>query len=89
MIPGGGPAFPFTLHNNGVETLQTDCGELAPGHMAECSGMLLRDYFAAKAMQGMLPMDTDNGRFRQQDVLERTAVLAYAAADAMLKVRSQ
>jgi len=46
------------------------------------TGMSLRDYFAAKAMQGMLadPDVTPN---------MRTAQTAYEMADAMLRARSQ
>ncbi len=46
------------------------------------SGMTLRDYFAAKAMQSVID---------QQDVfrgeVDNTAWLAYRIADAMLKAR--
>jgi hypothetical protein len=51
-------------------------------------GMTLRDYFAAKALQGWLAMYAN-------DTLERTpppesaATIAYAYADAMLKAREQ
>jgi predicted RNA polymerase sigma factor len=44
------------------------------------SGMRLRDYFAAKAMQGIL--------FEGLDEIE-TAKNAYAMADAMLKARQE
>ena len=61
----GGPAFP--AHHF----------DLAEGE----HGMTLRDYFAAKAMQGML-----SGKL----INTKTAVIAqdcYAMADAMLKQR--
>ena len=61
----GGPAFP--AHHF----------DLAEGE----HGMTLRDYFAAKAMQGML-----SGKL----INTKTAVIAqdcYAMADAMLKLR--
>lgn len=45
-------------------------------------GMTLRDYFAAKAMQGLL-LD-DNGDFSDPNWMAETA---YAYADAMLKER--
>jgi hypothetical protein len=53
-------------------------------------GMTLRDYFAAKAVQGMLA-DPDTARTvrktgRKMD--EAVAELAYMFADAMLKARS-
>ena len=44
------------------------------------SGMTLRDYFAAKAMQGILFEGLEP---------EETAKHAYAMADAMLKAREQ
>lgn len=66
-IKTGGPAFP--LHNHGVQTLGM--------HL---SGMTLRDYFAAKAMQGIL--------FEGLDPAE-TAKHAYEMADAMIKARNE
>ncbi len=47
-------------------------------HRTDMTGMTLRDYFAAKAMQGIL--------FEGLDESE-TAKNAYAMADAMLKAR--
>ncbi len=46
-------------------------------------GMTLRDYFAAKAMQGFVS-DPD---WRSDMMLNETARAAYAQADAMLKAR--
>jgi hypothetical protein len=43
------------------------------------SGMTLRDYFAAKAMQALLGYE--------ESTLENDAEVAYAMADAMLKAR--
>jgi hypothetical protein len=63
----GGPAFPTPRYERG------DMYSL---------GMTLRDYLAAKAMQGLL-LD-DNGDFSDRDWL---AEKAYAFADAMLKAR--
>ena len=48
-------------------------------------GMTLRDYFAAKAMQGLLA-DPD---WRQDTTFEDTAYAAYEQANAMLKARGQ
>ena len=45
-------------------------------------GMTLRDYFAAKAMQGLLPQ-----ALKQDWSLVETAVRSYAVADAMMKAR--
>ena len=56
------------------------------GH--KLTGMTLRDYFAAKAMQGWLSTYGDD--VPQQAVLpENIAMLAYQIADAMLKAREQ
>jgi|GEM_PF-871646 len=65
----GGPAFP--IQENGL------AGSL-PAH----EGMSLRDYFAAKALQGLLA-DTN---FDQSP--EGTAPIAYRYADAMLAARA-
>jgi len=53
-------------------------------HYHNVSGMTLRDYFAAKAMQGLIH-HFDFGTFR--DDPKRLALWAYDAADAMLKAR--
>ena len=67
----GGPAFPVFP-------------ETEVGHAAAFSGMTLRDYFAAKAMQGLLacPVQPQSG----PDMYARDA---YAISDAMLEVRKQ
>lgn len=67
----GGPAFP--LHNHGVQTLGM-----------HISGMTLRDYFAAKAMQSAF-VEASFG-FTLEDYRHLSKV-AYAMADAMLKAR--
>ena len=51
-------------------------------HRTDMTGMTLRVYFAAKAMQGLLS-DPD---WRQDMDFEDTAHAAYKQADAMLKV---
>jgi hypothetical protein len=48
-------------------------------------GMTLRDYLAAKAMQGWFA--SWNGPNPTEDGFERTAHLAYDMADAMLRER--
>jgi hypothetical protein len=52
-------------------------------HRTDVTGMSLRDYFAAKAMQGLLS-DPD---WRQDMDFEDTAHAAHLMADAMLKAR--
>ena len=64
----GGPAFPVPDIDGS----------------AVCEGMTLRDYFAAKAMQGILSATlTPNTIWSQDDAAET----AYNVADAMLKAR--
>lgn len=51
-------------------------------------GMDLRDYFAAKAMQALIPLlanqaDISNGDERRKEV----SMLAYKQADAMMEAR--
>ena len=46
-------------------------------------GMTLRDYFAAKAMQGLLAIGFDSAN------IEEDAAAAYMMADAMLKERAK
>ena len=78
-IDNGGPAFP----------LQSIGPDFAPGY----AGMSLRDYFAAKAMQGdwaaqgaacgMFVPDSDD------DLFARSARMYYRMADAMLAARKE
>jgi len=49
------------------------------------NGMTLRDYFAAKAMQGMLSACTG----WSEAGIERLAKCSYMTADAMLKARAE
>ena len=64
----GGPAFPHHFTQDSV---------------GDCKGMTLRDYFAAKAMQGMYAADSSSSVIP----LESKVRQAYAAADAMLAER--
>lgn len=66
----GGPAFP-ELGNVGYNS-----------EWQNESGMTLRDYFAAKAIQGML----SNPEWNHWST-EQHAEYAYGVADAMLKAR--
>lgn len=49
------------------------------------SGMTLRDYFAAKAMQGFMANKANPMHFQPED----DAQWAYTIADAMMKAREQ
>lgn len=71
------PAFP-----------QPDCGHGRPYD----SGMNLRDYFAAMAMQGMLSdasaVDEETGKkLTLPNDVELIAIVSYTMADAMMKAR--
>ena len=66
----GGPAFPV---------------EFSPKD-GWSDGMSLRDYFAAKAMQGMAGGMAGTGI---NEVQEEIAKRSYAIADAMLKARGE
>jgi len=75
-IDTGGPAFPV------------------PGlhENSDYDGMTLRDYFAAKAMQGLIAHEErakQLGSHNLGDFDVRVAVCAYRYADAMLKARKQ
>jgi hypothetical protein len=58
-------------------------------HGPRDSGMTLRDYFAAKAMQTCLADKEliDLFVYMNADVKEQVAITAYQMADAMLKAR--
>lgn len=66
----GGPAFAAGAyeHNSG-------------GYLAWQDGMSLRDYFAAKAMQGLMASSAN------PESMEAAAKWSYNLADAMLKAR--
>jgi hypothetical protein len=67
----GGSAFPAFEHHAGY------------GQMLAVGGMTLRDYFAAKAMQGMV----NYGPWSDNQDRMQIAECAYKMAEAMLKAR--
>ena len=72
-IKDGGPAFPHSIiYANNESQFEVK------------QGLSLRDYFAAKAMQGLLAADPDT-RWDDYDC----AKYAYAQADAMLAERER
>ena len=80
----GGPAFPTTVRNHH----DAETGGQWSEHIDQ--GMTLRDYFAAKAMQGLIscPDWRENvGEEEGIDASDCTARAAYMMADAMLKAR--
>ena len=68
----GGSAFPRAV--------------FAKDAAAITGGMTLRDYFAAKAMQGLLASDAEHGHAEEQ-IFQVIADVAYQMADAMLAER--
>jgi hypothetical protein len=80
----GGPAFPVdraTAHGIAVHTVGSTDEAAYIAEIARLShGMTLRDYFAAKAMQGYI-VGTE------QPKVDHLAKVAYQMADAMLKAR--
>ena len=79
----GGPAFP--INNNDVITQIIKHG----GHP---EGMSLRDYFAAKAMQGLVSVHNSYGEWTgcgDVEMNKNMAGTAYAIADAMLEAREK
>ncbi|MBC7201908.1 MAG: hypothetical protein H5U29_00095 [Pusillimonas sp.] len=79
----GGPAFPVPLNP----------GESYSGH-GPSDGMTLRDYFAAKAMQGIIGGATGWSHCGYTPIdglspIENDARLAYQYADAMIKARGE
>lgn len=67
----GIPAFP--CENYGLDDIKS-----------ECTGMTLRDYFAAKAMQASYMETIDNGQ-----TFTDIAKDAYRMADAMIKEKDK
>ncbi len=68
------PAFPATEIDGGTDGVGCKDG------VWHYTGMTLRDYFAAKAMQGLLSSDV-------YAPVEKFAKQAYVMADEMLKAR--
>jgi len=75
MKDTGGPAFPFWCDSNG---------------MANFQGMTLRDYFAAKAMQGWVassPVISGEPMNGSAEMAEQIAGASFVLADVMLRAR--
>ena len=75
----GGPAFPLSVATTAGE------GHICSGDFAESSGMTLRDYFAAKAMQGLLSGRWGSISNQVGDVVKKS----YEIADAMVAERDK
>ena len=74
------PAFPATSWTKDGDFL------------GENQGMSLRDYFAAKVMQGCLAyshVSPQWGNYHENSSVDGVAEMAYRYADAMLRVRQE
>jgi hypothetical protein len=74
----GGSAFPINTSN------VTEEGACMPEH-----GMTLRDYFAAKAMSGILAGPEPVTGKNLGAIAKQIAVTAYTYADAMIEARDE
>lgn len=77
--PDGGPAFP----RGGRDMDVPYADRMDVSH----TGMTLRDYFAAAALQGMLASDSSVDRTKVNKAI--WAKIAYAFADALLAEREK
>ena len=74
----GGPAFPVPYSN------EADGPTVMP-----TQGMTLRDYFAARAMHGLMGRNWSHHTGTDEELIAVWARSAYSVADAMLKEREQ
>lgn len=87
----GGPAFPSKIENISDKSLTGFNGEdIRPRGFSAYPGMSLRDYFAAKALQGMLsyPGNDQWGDYAKMG-FGLAAETAYNYADAMIEARAK
>lgn len=80
MVNNGGPAFPRIL-----STIDHDGEQMHTGN----NGMTLRDYFAAKAMTGLIAGSLSDGSHPGEDFPKMIALISYKLADSMLEERSK
>ena len=78
----GGPAFPV------ADPFKVKCPDTETEALRLQQGMTLRDYFAAKAMQGLMGRSWADAAGKFPENLHGVwATAAYQMADAMLKAR--
>lgn len=84
QINEGGPAFALGPTASTMKPHADGGGHVIVTHYGMESGMTLRDYFAAKALQGLL----GNSEFHVETAIPNAiATYAYQAADAMIEAR--
>ena len=80
-------AFPYSVEIRGPQEDPFNESDPVPAGISRTyafAGMSLRDYFAAKAMQGIA--STERGMSTEASMV---AISAYQVADAMLEARSK
>jgi len=80
-------AFPYSVEIRGPQDDPFNESDPVPAGISRTyafAGMSLRDYFAAKAMQGIA--STERGMSTEASMV---AISAYQVADAMLQARSK
>lgn len=84
-IDDGGPAYPVECYygtdGSPVDGIQTS--NVTGWHR----GLSLRDYFAAQAMQALIPADDNGDQLDGTRGFRRVSEAAYACADAMIEAR--
>ncbi|ABA60039.1 hypothetical protein UXJ26_06030 [Burkholderia multivorans] len=87
-INDGGPAFPATWANDSDLNAIAPNGQVCPPFSSiPLPGMSLRDYFAAKVMQGALA--DSNVTLEKAGDADILAKASYRIADAMLRARGE
>jgi hypothetical protein len=85
----GGPAFPGYWENDSEVNAAAPDGKIVPPMTQHgISGMSLRDYFAAQAINAALTMKVSTVRSSDEAVKVATEA-CYAMADAMLEARKR
>ena len=79
----GGPAFPGKQKALLIKRQHAD---IVNEYDIEKNGMTLRDYFAAKAMQGLMASSAEHNH-ADELIFKAVAMAAYKQADAMLEAR--
>lgn len=82
-IETGGPAFPVECDWSGEEPHGIQTGN----QQGYATGLTMRDYFAAKAMQGMLANPKQDYAPLTQRAQDAIVEGSYGMADAMLEAR--
>ena len=84
QINTGGAAFPQLEVVSGE---RDGHGDAIEAYTIATGGMTLRDYFAAKALQGMHASLADSVNWPDGDGVKKIAEVAYSQADAMIAAR--